>query len=224
MRLTNFLNELYSQYAKGISFLDIDETIFNTFAKIYVKNGGKVTKKLTNKEFNTYKLQPGESFDFSEFGDSKLFHTTSKPIMPVINRIKRIFTNIERRDSKVVLLTARSTFPDMNTFKDTFHKYNIPINNIDIEFAGDREGHSISTKKKNIIMNYVNTCEYRRVRLIDDDMKNIRTFLSLRDEVPQSTIDGIRQKYNITSDDGNIPIIQFFGLLVLPDGKLKRIL
>jgi hypothetical protein len=70
MKFNSFLNELASQYGKGITFIDIDETIFNTFAKIYVIKDGKVIKKLSNQEFNTYDLQDRESFDFREFRDA----------------------------------------------------------------------------------------------------------------------------------------------------------
>jgi hypothetical protein len=44
MKFKNFLNELSSIYGKGITFVDIDETIFRTFAKIYVID--KETKEI----------------------------------------------------------------------------------------------------------------------------------------------------------------------------------
>ena len=74
---------------KLISFFDIDETVFNTFAKIIVrdKNTGKEITQLTNQEFNSYKLKDNEEFDFQQFGDAKIFKDTSKVIDSVMKRI-----------------------------------------------------------------------------------------------------------------------------------------
>jgi hypothetical protein len=219
------LNELYSEYGKGISFIDIDETLYNTFARIYVIKDGKTIKKLSNQEFNTYKLQPGESFDFREFIDANFFYKTSKPIYPTINRIKRIFQNIERRGSKVVLLTARETFDDMKKFASLFKKHGIPYDKTEKIFVGDRPDKrnvSISQAKKKAVLKYLSTGEYRRCRLIDDDMTNIQKFLSIQNELPQEIINKVKAKHNIPEDE-NFPVIQFFGLLVLPNGKLQEI-
>jgi hypothetical protein len=221
MRLQKYiLNELYSEYGKGVSFIDIDETLYNTFAKIYVMKDGKIIRKLSNQEFNTYKLQPDESFDFREFGDAEMFRKTSKPIHPTINRVKRIFQNIDRRGSKVILLTAREEFKDMATFKKTFSDYDIPIDDITIEF--NKGSGSISGNKKQTILKYLSTGDYRRCRLIDDDITNIKKFLSIEKELPEKILNKVRSKHNIPEGE-NFPVIQFFGLLVLPNGSLKEI-
>ena len=224
MKFRNYLNELASEYGKGITFIDIDMTIFNTFALIYVIKDGKIIKKITNTEFNTYELQDGESFDFKEFRDAKMFKATSRPIPNTINRIKRMFKNIDKRGSRVVLLTARGSFPDMATFKKTFKEQGIPIDQIEIEFAGDIQSAtgSVSAAKKKIIMKYLKTGEYRRCRLVDDDIKNITTFLGIEHDIPKSVIEKVKKKYNITELE-SIPPIQFFGLLVKSDGRLQRV-
>lgn len=224
MKFNSFLNELASQYGKGITFIDIDETIFNTFAKIYVIKDGKVIKKLSNQEFNTYDLQDRESFDFREFRDAKMFKATSRPISNTINRIKRMFKNIDKRGSRVVLLTARGTFPDMATFKKTFKEQGIPIDQIEIEFAGDIQSAagSVSAAKKKIIMKYLKTGEYRRIRLLDDDMKNLNSFLSIEHDIPKSVVDKVRKKYNIVGKESIKPI-EFYALLVTSTGELRRI-
>ena len=93
MRLNNYLLvELASEYGKGITFIDVDETLFHTFAKIFVKDEktGRIIAKLSNQEFNTYKKKPGEVFDFHEFRDAKMFKKTSIPIPKTIKRIKRM--------------------------------------------------------------------------------------------------------------------------------------
>lgn len=222
MRLQKFmLNELSSLYGKGITFLDVDETLMNTFAKIYVIKNNKIVKKLSNQEFNTYKLQPDESFDFKEFADADLFYNTSKPIFPTINRVKRIFKNIDRRGSKVVLLTARREFKDLEKFKKTFSDYGIPINDITIEF-NKNTGGSVSDNKKHTIFKYLYTGDYRRVRLIDDSMDNIRKFISIENEIPQEIINKVKMRHRI-EDEESINPIEIYGLLVRNDGSLVRV-
>jgi len=221
MRLKQYmLNELYSEYGKGITFVDIDETLYRTFARIYVIKNNKIIKKLSNQEFNTYKLQPDESFDFREFRDAEFFYKTSKPIHPTINRVKRMFQNIERRDSRVVLLTARSEFKDMATFKKTFQEHDIPIDKITIEF--NKGSGSVSDNKKRTILKYLSTGEYRRARLVDDALTNIRKFLSIQNELPQEIINRVKEKHKIPEGE-SFPIISFYGLLVSPNGKLQEI-
>jgi hypothetical protein len=96
----NYLKERKSSYGLGITFCDIDETLLNTYAKIYVlnKDTKEIIRKLDNQEFNTYELQPNEEFDFREFRDSVLFNKTSKPIQPMIDRLKRMITMLKKND------------------------------------------------------------------------------------------------------------------------------
>ena len=65
-------------YGSSISFIDIDETTFHTYAKVGVYDrNGKLVRKLDNQQFNTYELQDGEHFNFDEFKDSKVFKNNS---------------------------------------------------------------------------------------------------------------------------------------------------
>jgi len=222
MRLKKFVNELSSEYGAGITFVDIDESIFKTFAKIFVMKHGQVIKKLTNQEFNTYELQDGEDFDFGEFRNAEMFNKTSIPIPKTINRIKRMFKNIDRGKSKVIFLTARSDFDDKETFLNKFRKHGIPIDNIYVERAGNSHTGTTSQRKEAIVMKYLSTGLYRRVRLIDDDMANIKGFLSIEKKLPESLINKVKKIHGIEGDE-SIPPIQFFGLLVKENGSLKRI-
>lgn len=239
MKFKNYLNELSSNYGRGITFVDIDETIFKTFAKIYVldKETGEIKRKLTNQEFNTYELQPDEKFDFRKFRDAKVFKETSIPIEKTIKRIKRMFQNIDQRGSKIVLLTARADFDDKETFLQTFRNYGIPIDKMYVERVGNFSEHpeiyknlikkkgmpkGIAKMKETVMMNYLETGLYRRVRLIDDDMKNIKTFVKMKDRIPKNIIQKVKKIHHIPEDE-DFPVIQFFGLLVKPDGSLKRV-
>ena len=224
MKIKNYLKEIKSIYGDGISFIDIDECLFNTFSTIYVIDDetGKIIKKLDNQEFNTYELQPGTHYDFGEFRDAKMFRKTSIPIPKTINRIKRMFKNIDKRNSKVVFLTARSDFDNKEEFLQTFRDHGIPIDNIYVERAGNIRTGTVASNKKNIIMNYLRTGKYRRCRMVDDDMKNIKTFLKIEDELPESLINKIKKIHNIKEEE-SIPPIEFFGLLVKQNGSLVRI-
>ena len=224
MRLKKFVNELASKYGKGLTILDVDETVFSTKALIYVVDDetGKVVKKLTNQEFNTYKLLKGFSFDFREFRDAELFYNTSIPINSTIKRIKRIFKNIDNRGSKVIMVTARADFDNKNIFLQTFRDHGIPIDEIYVERAGNIKGGTTAQKKEKIIMKYLNTGSYRRIRLLDDDMENIRQFLRIEKKLPKNLIELIKKKHDIIGDE-TIKPVEFYGLLVLPGGKLKRI-
>lgn len=242
MRFKRFmLNELSSIYGKGITFIDIDETIFRTFAMIHVldKKTGEIKRKLNNQEFNTYKLKDDEKFDFHEFRDAKVFKETSIPIPQTIKRMKRMFQNIDRRGSKVVLLTARADFDDKKSFLDKFREVGLPIDQIYVERIGNfyerpdiykklikKSGMPKSTAdaKAKVIEDYLSTGEYRRVRLIDDDMANIKDFVNLQKKIEKNSaiMDKVRQIHHIQPDE-TFPVIEFFGLLVKPDGSLKRI-
>ena len=241
MLFEHYLIELASDFGKGITFIDIDETIFKTFALIDVlnKDTGESIRRLNNQEFNTYKLKPGEEFAFGEFRDSKLFNKTSIPIPKTIKRIKRMFQNIDRRGSKVILLTARANFDDKEPFLQKFRDVGIPIDQIYVERVGNflerpeiygriikKQGKPKSTAdaKAKVITNYLSTGEYRRVRLIDDDMKNIQDFVKLQKKIENNDaiMSKVRQIHNIPAGETFAPI-QFFGLLVKPDGGLKRV-
>jgi hypothetical protein len=234
MRFLNFLNELSSVYGAEISFFDIDETLFRTFAKILVKDKKtqKTVRELDNQEFNSYKLKPGEYFDFRQFRDSEFFYKTSIPIEKTIKMVKRMIDSIENikgsANNRIVFLTAREDFNDRDKFLSTFEKYGVKMNKptVYVERSGnlknDEPNISVEMAKKKIILKYINTGNYRRVRMIDDHLPNLTTFLSIEKEIPRSTIDKIKEKHNI-SDEETFPVIQFFALHVDGMGKLRRI-
>lgn len=72
----------------GLTIFDIDDTLFHTTAEIKVVKNGKIVRSLNNQEFNNYELQPGESFDFGEFRDAEKFNQESRPIRPMIAKLK----------------------------------------------------------------------------------------------------------------------------------------
>lgn len=187
-----------------ISFFDIDETIFHTHALINVVKDGEIVKKLTNKEFNTYKLQDGEEFDFSEFRDSLVFYNTSKPINNVIKLVKRYIDNIKGND-RVIFLTAREDFKDKEKFLDTFRKYGINIDhpNVYVERSGNLKFiEKVHQQKNFIVRKYLKTKLYSDVKMYDDSHNNLYNFIMLQKSFP----------------DCNFNAVQVIG-----NGKLKKI-
>ena len=71
------LFELAKKSGLGLTIFDIDDTLFRTTAQIKVVKDGREIRSLNNQEFNTYKLQDGESFDFGEFRNAEKFNKES---------------------------------------------------------------------------------------------------------------------------------------------------
>ena len=174
---------------KGLTIFDIDDTLFHTDAKVYVKKDDKVVNTLDNQEFNTYKLKNGEEFDFGEFKSAKLFQQTSTPIGKMIKRAKAIIKKAIPKGSKVIMATARSDFDDRDTFLDTFRAHGIDIDKIYIERAGNLGLGSPAKNKKVVFQKYLKTGLYKRIRLFDDSKQNLNSFMSLAKKYPDTTFD-----------------------------------
>lgn len=217
----------------SVIFIDIDETLFRTFAKIYVLKNNEVIKRLDNKEFNSYALNKGESFDFHEFKDGALFKETSIPIPRTMNRLKNLINKIKEirsscalgNCSKIIFLTAREDFFDKQNFLEAFRNQGIDIDNKDlmyIERAGNIKGVSVSEKKKKIILDYLNSGKYDFVQIIDDDEKNVNVLKEIADNISK---DKLLLKKIVKSYSKNIDelVVSFQGLLVDGGGNLREV-
>jgi hypothetical protein len=67
---------------QGLTIFDIDDTLLHTTARIRVVKNGAVVRELTNQEFNTYTLAPGEEFDFGEFRSAESLIVKAGPLSP----------------------------------------------------------------------------------------------------------------------------------------------
>jgi hypothetical protein len=169
----------------NLSVWDIDETLFQTKAMVYVIKDGRKVRSLTNRDFNTYKLKQGETYDFSEFRNAELFNKTSIPIKRAIEKAARTLHAYSRLpNSKVIVLTARSDFDNPHTFLNTFEKHGLSMQNIHVHRAGNL-GIQAPIAKKMYIQQYLNTGKFKEVNLFDDDPKNLEVFLTLRREYPK---------------------------------------
>ena len=170
-----------------LTVFDIDETLFHTTAQIRVVRDGKPTRTLSNQEFNTYSLQPGETFDFKEFNDAEKFYNESKPIARMLNKAKSILNSVKlNSQNRVIIVTARADFDDKKRFLATFRKHGFDIDQVRVERAGNiRDIESSAVKKYVIIRNYILTNQFSRVRLFDDCAENLTVFLKLQKEFPK---------------------------------------
>jgi len=178
------LSAFKSDQLGNLSVWDIDETLFVTKAKVHVIKDGKRVKSLSNKEYNTYRLKKGESYDFTEFKDAKLFNRTSVPIQRAIDKAAktlRAYSNMP--NSKVIVLTARSDFDDPHTFLNTFEKYGLNMRQVHVHRAGNL-GLPAAEAKRIFIKQYLDTGRFKSVSLFDDDTRNLDVFLSLKKEFP----------------------------------------
>lgn len=183
----------------ALTVFDIDETLFHTQAKVLVVRDGKVIKELDNREFNTYILEPGESFDFTQFTDAKFFHDTSVPIERMWKKAKDLLDKVGRRPgSRVIIVTARSDFDDRETFLDTFRKHGLDIDKVHVHRAGNLNLPSAQAKKI-IIRKYLESGRFDMVRLFDDAESNLRSFLSLMEDFPDITF-----KAYMVFEDGSV--------------------
>jgi len=152
---------------------------------VYVIKDGKRVKSLSNKQYNTHKLKKGESYNFSEFKDAKLFDKTSVPIQRAIDKAaKTLKAYANLPNSKVIVLTARSDFDDPNTFLNTFERYGLNMRNIHVHRAGNL-GLPAAEAKKIYVKQYLETGKFKSVSLFDDDARNLEVFLSLKKEYPK---------------------------------------
>ena len=168
----------------NLSVWDIDETLFQTKAKVHVMKNGKRIKSLSNKEYNTYKLAKGETYDFSEFKNAEIFAKTSVPIERAIDKAaKTLRAYSNQPNSKVIVLTARSDFDDPHTFLNTFEKHGLNMKNVHVHRAGNL-GMAAAEAKRVFVKQYLDTGKFKTVSLFDDDKRNLDVFLSLKKEYP----------------------------------------
>ena len=199
----------FSQFSKGkgITFVDIDDTLLYTTAFIDVIGpDGKVKRSLSNTEFNNYILKPDEEFGFGQFKSSQILHDTSKPNKKMIAKINGMLDYIEQKGhgSEVHILTARAPMDDNDLVMKTFAKHGLRADKLKgVIMTGDTGLGVPHVAKKKVIRSYLQSGNYNRVRLFDDSKKNLDAFLELESEFPEIEFmawtvgeDGKPRRYN----------------------------
>lgn len=171
------------QGRQDLVIFDIDDTLMHTTAKIRVIKNGKVVRELSNQEFNSYELAPGEKFDFGEFRSAAKFRQESQPIEPMVRKLKTILAYHPK--AQVIMLTARADFDNKKMFLQTFSDLGIDMSRVHVHRAGNLPGDAIPAEKKAVwVRRYLDSGRYDHVRLYDDSMSNLTVFKSLAQEYP----------------------------------------
>lgn len=152
---------------------DLDDTLITTDSKIGVLKGGKFSKHIDPTTFAQYTLQPGESFDFSEFD------TTLKNPHHIDN-IMRIFKkSLQNKQTRTFILTARGEKKPVEDFLKGIGASIVKVIAIN---SND------PNKKKEWISNQLKRNIYKKVIFIDDSIKNLHSVASLRMRFPNTKI------------------------------------
>jgi FMN phosphatase YigB (HAD superfamily) len=190
INFTEYMQEARRREIKSsLHVFDIDDTLFHTHAKIHVKDrSGKTVQTLSNAEFNDHKLPAGHSYDFHEFRSAEKFHKTSVPIDRALKRIRAIHNNVSQHpNSRVIMNTARADFDDREKFLKTFKNHGVPVEHIHIHRAGNEKQGRLPAEKKNIVLRrYLEQHAYGKVHLYDDSITNLKYFLKLKQEYPNT--------------------------------------
>jgi len=167
---------------KKLVVFDIDDTLVHTQTKVQVIKDGEVIDSLNSHDFTHYKLKPGEEFDFSGFRNAREFFEKSRPIIPMMDQLKRDIAT----GNKVVMVTARADFDDRELFLDTFRKFGIDIDKVHVYRAGNSKQGTTEERKKAIIKTLLDKDDYSKAIMYDDAKPNLHTFIELKRDHPRT--------------------------------------
>lgn len=187
---------------KGVlNVFDIDDTLFRTNARISIVKNGEIVKTLNSGEFNTYKLGPGEKYNFDQFRSGKLFRETSSPIDKMIARAERAVSS-QDENSKSIIITARSDFYDKGPFLQKFRDHGFPIDKVYVERAGNlqklQSKAAVHITKGVVLIKYIKSDRYNKIRMWDDSSKNLDILLKLGEKYPEISMEAY-----LVDEDGN---------------------
>lgn len=150
---------------------DFDETLVTTTARINVYRNGAHYKSMDSKEYNFYKPNPEDTFDFSDFKDGNVIMNAKKYKMwPVLKNISDAIRD-DRSDSEIYILTARAPITQSYIYEYLkSHGIKIKLNHV-LTIGDDLGKFNISEEKRKKLMELAK--KYTKVVFFDDDPKNI---------------------------------------------------
>ncbi len=130
---------------------------------------------LSNQEFNTHKLDKakGHKYDFSEFGSSKTFQKSAKPLKKMIKHMKRQ----KARGYDTHIVTARSDFDDKKHLAKQLNKHGVNItpkkdgSHTHLHRSGNEEGDDVGKKKQRVLSRLAKRHGYKKIHMYDDAEK-----------------------------------------------------
>lgn len=176
-RITKDFTVNHTQSNKIILF-DLDDTIINTTAEILITKKGIPYKRISNTEFNDYKLKFGEKFCFDEFEDPYILSQST--FTRYWNTLKREYY----KGTHIGILTARG---DCNLIRNFFLNNGIDIKDELViainEPSLNLESNSIQSKKAEVIGLLANA-GYDTIILFDDNKPNLIAVKELENKYP----------------------------------------
>jgi len=170
--------------SKTLHAFDMDEVLFHhdhSKVKVHVKDkSGKRVESLTNQEYNSHKLKPEHSYDYSEFRSSKVFKKSATPIHKMINKLRAIHKN----NKNVRIVTARSDMDDKHGFMKTLKHHGIDPHEVHVHRAGNTGEKTPALAKHKVIGDLIKKHGYKKVHLYDDSKDNLEKFKSLKHDHP----------------------------------------
>ena len=146
---------------KKLRIFDLDDTLFETEAKVIVISSDGTSREITPAEYAVYEPQSGDKFNFSQF--QTLINPTL--IRSIGKRFYKIVTS-SNGDRKTVILTARGSEAAPH-IKDIIRKYF----RVNIEVVTLGTGDPMA--KANWILNKIQSEGYNDIFFVDDSSKNI---------------------------------------------------
>jgi hypothetical protein len=175
---------------KTVHAYDVDETLFGHGKKgkpnvqVHVNDAsGKRVRSLTNQEFNTDKLKPGETRDYKEFESAKKFKETSSSNTKVIKDLKRR----QARGQNVHIITARSKFDKPSEFQGHLQKHGVDVPMNKIHYTGGMKGGDIGKKKVDTAKGIAKQSGAKETHMYDDAAKVNNAFEKEKQNNPTST-------------------------------------
>jgi hypothetical protein len=171
----SFLTYL-AESAHNAYIFDLDDTLIKSLCKILVRKDGEVVARLTPEEFNTYKLNPGESFDFVEFQSMEMLKKTGRKYKywGVAQNVNNAIQT-RRTNSILYILTARPHY----VAKD-LHWYLVGMGLTELKASnvyaiGDLgKAKTIAELKRETIEDIKDRHKVAKVFFFDDDDKNLK--------------------------------------------------
>lgn len=160
-----------------ILLFDVDDTLLKSDVQVHVVKGGKLLRKLSSAEYNLYKLQPGEDFDYVEFEDPKLLNDRSV-FLKYWDTLQREYKN----GTHIGILTARS---NSDMFYDFFKNHGVTIKKELVFAINDPKlglkGNTIEDRKANAIKRLIDW-GYKTIVFFDDNVNNLKSAKKLEDK------------------------------------------
>ena len=158
-----------------IILFDVDDTLIHTTAQVIIRKNGKFLKKISNQEYNEYKLGPGEEFDYSEFDDSNILN--NEEFTKYWKTLKREY----RKGTHIGILTARG---DIDMIYDFFKNKGIDIKKDLIFAVGDPKMKLVGSiaERKATMISKLAWLGYKTFIFFDDNESNLKSAKNLENK------------------------------------------